>query len=155
MQFQWAPDGPPPPIEPHSKAKLTVLRRYLHAYFDRLNVKPQREDFKLDLVDGFAGGGAFQDGGETISGTPLIMLEEVKSARQRLNRNRAKPLHFDCRYYFVDVEAAHTEHLRSVLTERGYQVEGGDIVVRNGRFEDTAEPLAKLQFDVEREAHGL
>ena len=141
MQFQWAPDGPPPPIEPHSKAKLTVLRRYLHAYFDRLNVKPQREDFKLDLVDGFAGGGTFQDGGETISGTPLIMLEEVKSARQRLNRNRAKPLHFDCRYYFVDVEVAHTEHLRSVLTERGYQVEGGDIVVRNGRFEDTADAI--------------
>ena len=141
MQFQWAPEGPPPPIDPHSKAKLTVLRKYLHAYFDKLNVNPQREDFKLDLVDGFAGGGTFQDGNETLSGTPLIMLEEVASAQKRLNRNRAKPLHFDCRYYFVDVEAAHTEHLRRVLPERGYQVEGGDIVVQNSRFEDVADAI--------------
>ena len=138
MQFQWAPDDSPPLIEPHSKAKLTVLRRYLRAYFDRLNVIPQREEFKLDLVDGFAGGGTFQDDSETISGTPLIMLEEVESARNRLNRDRVKSLHFDCQFYFVDVEAAHTEHLRRVLTERGYQVEGGNIVVHNSRFEDMA-----------------
>ena len=141
MQFQWAPEGPPPPIEPHSKAKLTVLRKYLNAYFDKLNIYPQREDFKLDLVDGFAGGGTFQEGNETLSGTPLIMLEEVESAQKRLNRNRAKPLHFDCRYYFVDVEAAHTEHLRRVLTERGHQVQGGDIVVQNSRFEDVADSI--------------
>ena len=82
MQFQWAPEGPPPPIEPHSKAKLTVLRKYLNAYFDKLNIYPQREDFKLDLVDGFAGGGTFQEGNETLSGTPLIMLEEVEAPRK-------------------------------------------------------------------------
>ena len=46
-----------------------------------------------------------------------------------------------CRYYFVDVEAAHTEHLRRVLPERGYQVEGGDIVVQNSRFEDVADAI--------------
>ena len=69
------------------------------------------------------------------------MLEEVESARNRLNGNRAKPLNFDCKYYFVDVEAAHTEHLRRVLAERGYQVESGDIVVRNSRFEDAADAI--------------
>ena len=56
--FKWHPSEDPPPIEAHSKAKLNVLRRYLRAYFDRLNVNPQRETFKLDLVDGFAGGGS-------------------------------------------------------------------------------------------------
>ena len=72
---------PPPPIEEHSKAKLTVLRSYLRAYFDRLNVNPNREEFKLDLVDGYTGGGIFRDGSDIVSGTPLIMLEESKAAR--------------------------------------------------------------------------
>ena len=97
MPFSWHPDEPPPSIEAHSKEKLDVLRRYLRACFDRLNVNPQREEFKLDLVDGFAGGGTFLDGGEILSGTPLIMLEESEAARSRLNRSRTKPLHFDCK----------------------------------------------------------
>ena len=116
MPFQWHPDDPPPPVEEHSKAKLTVLRSYLRAYFDRLNVNPHREVFKLDLVDGFAGGGTFRDGDEIVSGTPLIMLEEAEAARDRINRDRSKPLQFDCKHYFVDKETAHTAHLQRALT---------------------------------------
>ena len=138
MDFKWHPDEPPPPIEEHTKAKLTVLRRYLHAYFDRLNVNRSREEFKLDLIDGFSGGGTFQDDANVVSGTPLIMLEESEEAEKRLNRNRAKPLRFDCKYYFVDIEAAHTDHLKKVLAERGYQANREDIVVLNSRFEDVA-----------------
>ena len=141
MPFQWHPDDPPPPVEEHSKAKLTVLRSYLRAYFDRLNVDPRREVFKLDLVDGFAGGGTFRDDDEIVSGTPLIMIEEAEAARDRINRDRTKPLRFDCKYYFVDKEATHTAHLRRALTDRGYQVDGGAIVVRNGRFEDEADGI--------------
>ncbi|MDE0460328.1 MAG: three-Cys-motif partner protein TcmP [Chromatiales bacterium] len=141
MPFQWHPDDPPPPVEEHSKAKLTVLRSYLRAYFDRLNVNPHREVFKLDLVDGFAGGGTFQDGDEIVSGTPLIMLEEAEAARERISRGRSKPLQFDCKHYFVDKETAHTAHLRRALTERGYQVDGEAIVVRNSRFEDEADGI--------------
>ena len=37
MTFIWRPDDPPPQIEEHSKAKLAVLRKYLHAYFDSPN----------------------------------------------------------------------------------------------------------------------
>ena len=143
MPFSWHPDEPPPSIETHSKAKLDVLRRYLRAYFDRLNVNPQREEFKLDLVDGFAGGGTFLDGDEMVSGTPLIMLEESEAARDRLNRGRTKPLHFDCKCYFVDVEPAHTDHLRKVLAERGYEVDDARIVVRNGSFEEEIEDVLK------------
>ena len=51
MSFRWLPDEPPPLIEEHSKAKLAVLRSYLRACFDRLNVNPQREEFKLDFGD--------------------------------------------------------------------------------------------------------
>ena len=141
MPFKWHPDDPPPHIEEHSKAKLTVLRRYLRAYFDRLNANPHREQFKLDLVDGFAGGGTFLDNGEIVSGTPLIMLEELEAAKTRLNRNRVKPLSFDCNCYFIDVRAAHTDHLRKVLAERGHMFTNGKIVVRNSRFEDEVDHI--------------
>ncbi len=141
MSFKWHPDEPPPQIEPHSKAKLTVLRSYLRAYFDRLNLNPQREEFKLDLVDGFAGGGVFTDGNATLSGTPIIMLEETAAARERLNEGRVKPLNIDCKFYFVDKERAHTDHLRMALREREHHVDGDSIVVRTGLFEDEVERI--------------
>ena len=141
MSFKWHPDEPPPQIEPHSKAKLTVLRSYLRAYFDRLNVNPHREEFKLDLVDGFAGGGVFTDGNATLSGTPIIMLEETAAARERLNEGRVKPLNIDCKFYFVDKKRAHTDHLRMALREREYRVDGDSIVVQTGLFEDEVERI--------------
>ena len=141
MPFEWHPDGPPPSIEPHSKAKLEVLRSYLRAYFDRLNVNPVREEFKLDLIDGFAGGGLFLDGTAEVSGTPLVMLEETEKAGVRLNEKRAKQLRIDCRFYFVDKEKAHTDHLRKVLGERGYHVDDDRIVVRDGLFENEVEGI--------------
>lgn len=143
MSFKWRPDGPPPSIEEHSKAKLDVLRSYLRAYFDRLNVNPGREEFRLDLVDGFAGGGTFRDGEKTLPGSPLIMLEEAKAAEDRLNRRRKKPLRFDCRFYFVEKEANHAEHLRKVLTEREYLIDDGRVIVRNSKIEDEVDKILK------------
>ncbi len=139
--FKWHPDEPPPLIEEHSKAKLDVLRSYLHAYFDRLGVRLARDEFKLDLIDGFAGGGTFRDNSGIVSGTPLIMLEESQAAIERLSRARTKPLRFDFKHYFVDKEAAHTDHLRKVLSERGYQVDDEKIVVYNSRFEDAVDDI--------------
>lgn len=139
MSFEWHPDEPPPQIEAHSKAKLEVLRSYLREYFDRLNVNPLREEFKLDLIDGFAGGGTFLDGSTVLSGTPLVMLEETEAARTRLNVERVKRLHIDCKFYFVDKEQAHTDHLRKVLAEHGHHVDDDRIVVRNALFEDELE----------------
>ena len=93
MSFKWGPDETPA-IEPHSKAKLTVLREYLRAYISRLTTGFSHDEFKLDFIDGFAGGGVFQDGGNFMSGTPLIMLEETDAAKERLNKNRRKAVAF-------------------------------------------------------------
>ncbi len=143
MPFTWHPNLPPPDIEEHSKAKLTVLRSYLSAYFDRLGANPSRDEFKLDLVDGFAGGGIFQDGERTESGTPLIMLEETEAAKARLNQDRHKPLRFDCNFHFVDIKDDHTAHLRRVLTDRGFRVDGQDIAVHTSPFEEVADHIIR------------
>ena len=139
--FSWHPNYPPPVIEEHSKAKLTVLRSYLRAYFDRLGTNPARDEFRLDLVDGFAGGGTFLDGNSIVPGTPLIMLEEARSAEERLNQNRNKPLRFNCKFHFVDVELDHTVHLRRVLDERGYNVDGREIIIHHSPFEGVADKI--------------
>lgn len=112
LTFKWHPSEPPPTIEGHTKAKLNVLRRYLRAYFDRLNVNPHREAFKLDPIDGFCGGGTFTGRSGEIPGSPLIMLEEAAAAKERLSQGRKKPLRIDCRFYFVDKAHAHIDQLR-------------------------------------------
>ena len=141
MPFEWHVNDPPPAIEEHSKAKLAVLRRYIRAYFDRLGTNPARDQFRLDLVDGFAGGGIFQDGHSIEAGTPLIMLEESEAAQRRLNHDRKKPLQFDCKFHFVDVNHDHTDHLRKVLAERGFRVDCEKIVVHTSPFEDVADDI--------------
>ena len=141
MPFNWHPNDPPPKLEEHTKAKLDVLRRYFRAYFDRFNVNPAHDQFKFDLVDGFAGGGTYRDGDRIVSGTPLIMLEESEAAQDRLNQNRTKPLQCDFKMHFVDVNPDHTKHLGRVLAERGYRVDDEKIVVHNTGFEDVADGI--------------
>ena len=141
--FQWHPDERPPRIEPHSKAKLEVLRAYLQEYFDRLAINRRQEELKLDLVDGFAGGGIFQDGDEVLSGSPLVMLEEAEAARDRLNEGRDKKLEINCRFYFIDKEQSHTDHLRKVLKERDYEIDERKITVQTGLFEDKVEGVIR------------
>ena len=141
--FQWHPDERPPQIEPHSKAKLEVLRAYLRQYFDRLAINRRREELKLDLVDGFAGGGTFQDGDKVLPGSPLVMLEEAEEARRRLNEGRDKKLEINCRFYFIDKEKSHTDHLRQVLRERDYKIDEREITVQTGLFEDNVEGVIR------------
>ena len=154
MHFEWTLGGHPPQIEPASRAKLSVFRGYLHDYFNRLNAGPYRDEFKIDLVDGFSGGGTFRDNLETISGTPLIMLEETKSAIARLNLKRTKPLRFKCKFHFVDKNKEHTDHLRRVLAERGYKVDGDNITIYTSSFREVAgriiEDVARRQPRVGR-----
>ncbi len=89
MQFNWKLNEPPPNIEPHSEAKLNVLRHYLREYIRTLTNNYRREEFKLDLVDGFSGGGLYRlENGREVSGSPLVMLEEVTEAEFSINQHR-------------------------------------------------------------------
>lgn len=140
--FRWEPGGEPPLIEEHSLVKLDVLRRYLRAYFDKLNQGFPRDVFRLDLVDGFAGGGLYLRDGKMVSGSPLVMLEESENAEQRLNQGRVKPLQLDVKHHFVERDAAHAEHLRKALQERGYLRRGEQVALYPPqRFGDALERI--------------
>ena len=118
--FTWVPGLAPPRIEPHSAAKLRVLRGYLAHYLDRLATNPAMDALTVSFVDGFCGGGTFTQGANTVPGSPIVMLEEVEAARERLNRRRAKPLQVNAKFHLVDIERRHIEHLRQELIRRGY-----------------------------------
>ena len=115
-------------------AKLAVLRSYVSAYIDRLCHGSRRDVFRLDLVDGFSGGGLFLDDGVEISGTPLIMLEEAQAAYIRLNAARVKPLRFDLKFHFVDIAPDHTRYLRRVLSEREFLIPDHEVKLYDQAF---------------------
>lgn len=140
-KFEWNLNESPPPIESHSQAKLDVLRSYLEQYFNTLNRHPGAEEFKLDLVNGFCGGGLYQSDGGQVSGSPLVMLEETRKAEQRINEMRKKPIHFNVKFHFVDLEKRHTDYLRSVLKQRGYDLSKDQIEIHTAPFEKVAKNI--------------
>lgn len=147
-EFDWEPGQSPPYIEAHSEAKLSVLRAYLRAYCDTLNARFVRDEFRLDLVDGFSGGGLYRNSeGKVVSGSPLIMLDEMQAAERRLNRRRKKPLDVHFRCFFVDKEQPHVEYLRQALDEHGYSPSDPRIVIRASRFEEECDAIISSILD--------
>ena len=142
-EFKWHPGEPPPLIESHSQAKLKVLASYLAEYFDTLTPRPGVDEFKLDLVDGFCGGGTYTTDGVEVLGSPLIMLEETKEAERRANHNRTKPIRFNVKFHFVDVEKAHTDHLHKVLDERGVNSPNSQVAIYTEKFERVASKIVQ------------
>lgn len=109
-------------IQQHSIAKHNVLREYLAAYFRTLVSSPNQEEFRLTLVDGFAGGGHYQhaDTGELIEGSPFICLEAAKEAEFQINQSRKKPLIFAVDYFFVEKDRSALNCLKYALNESSY-----------------------------------
>jgi three-Cys-motif partner protein len=119
--YVWDPNGSPPPIEPHSIAKLEVLREYLLAYFQTL-VMPGQDRIRLTFVDGFSGGGMYRNPENNVDvfGSPLVMLQAAREAEFAINIGRQKPFEIDAQYFFIDHNKAAIASLDKVLRERGY-----------------------------------
>ena len=92
------------PIEPHTKAKHEILRRYLGAWFPILS----KWSGRIIYLDGFAGPGIYA-GGEF--GSPVIALETAAS-HIMLRRFR------EVLFLFIEKDKARSQKLISVLKER-------------------------------------
>lgn len=138
-RYDWR--NGPAGIQQHSIAKHNVLRSYLAAYFQTLVSSPGQEEFRLTVVDAFAGGGLYvhQDTGELVKGSPSIFLNAVREAEFLINRNRRSPIKFDVDYFFIDEDRHACTHLDKVLREEGYGDQiGSTIQLRHARFQDEA-----------------
>ena len=117
-QYTWQPGEIAPDIGEHSLAKHEVLRSYLGIYVDVLTSDPRREELRLTLVDGFAGGGLYRHPvrGTLHEGSPLIMLRAMEEAEFRAQQRRTKKgFRIDARFFFVESDEATFACLRHNL----------------------------------------
>lgn len=145
--YPWKTHGAATPIEQHSIAKHEVLRAYLLAYLQTLVTSPQQEELRVTLVDGFAGGGVYQhaDTKERVLGSPFVFLNTVKEAEALINLERQKPIRMAVDYFFIETNRHAFDLLGQTLADEGFGGRiGGDIVVRNSRFEDEAASIREF-----------
>lgn len=138
-RYDWR--NGPARIQQHSIAKHNILRAYLAAYFQTLVSRPAQEEFRLTLVDAFAGGGRYihEDTGATVAGSPSIFLEAAREAEYLANKERTNPVRFVMDYFFVDADRHACAHLDKVLREEGYGAQiGKSIHIRHAKFQDEA-----------------
>jgi three-Cys-motif partner protein len=142
--YDWEPGAPPPLIQQHSLAKHDILRAYVSAYIQTLVSNPNRDEFRLVLVDGFAGGGTYRHArtGEEVLGSPFILLDAAKEAEAVINTARRKPVKLDIDYFFIEKKRAAAECLRAALARLGYGNRiDRDVFLLTSDFESTADRL--------------
>lgn len=100
-------------LDEHSKRKHKILREYLREYLITRCQLPQQEKFRLTIVDGFSGAGKYKCGSP---GSPLILLDCLKSTVQEINLERAaqgmKLIEVECLLIFNDLAPAAIELLK-------------------------------------------
>src|ERR1700731_762403 len=105
------------PLEPHTRAKHEILKRYLQAWMVILS---QGRFPEILYIDGFAGPGEYS-GGEV--GSPIIALDTSLAYKP--------PLTAKVHFLFVDKDEDRANHLRKLIEQRSLPrnftvvVEGG------------------------------
>lgn len=137
--YDWVWGNPPPLLKRHSEVKHALLRNYLVDYFLTLVTLPQQDKIQLTIVDGFCGGGLYQnESGEDVLGSPLVILDAIREAEILVNvrQERRKPIQIDVELICIDNCKYALEYLHHVLDERGYggSLAEGRIKLVNGEF---------------------
>jgi three-Cys-motif partner protein len=102
------------PLEEHTKRKHKIIREYFARYLAVRCAFPAQTKFRLAVVEGFAGGGRYNCG---TSGSPLIFIEELRTAVEQFNIRRSAegmaPLDIECFLFFNDLNSATIAFLQS------------------------------------------
>ncbi len=147
MQSQYTWKNGAESIQQHSIAKHRILESYLAAYFQTLVGGQPRDEFKLTLVDGFAGGGLYfhEDTRQPVLGSPFIFLKAEREAEFLMNKGRTKPVRLDISHFFVEAKRDAFLHLDHMLRQEGYGDRlGKSIQMRHAKFEDEAASIIEF-----------
>lgn len=145
QKYQWRIGEKPPIIDDHSKVKLDIIAayvaKYLEIYFQNLNAR----NLKLSIVDGFAGGGLYQD---DIKGSPIRILESIQQAKMEIAFKRdtqnMPPFSLNIDYFFVEKCKNTFNFLSKTLNDFGYKSD--NIITINDAFENKVdEIILKIQ----------
>lgn len=120
--YDWTDLNLPPVLEDHSIVKHEIIGRYLNRYIDVVTSNPRVNPLRINLVDGFAGGGRYRKAGSQsiVDGSPLVLIKAVEEAEARINTIRNKPFKINARYYFSEIDQDACRQLEFALGEHGY-----------------------------------
>src|SRR2546425_506747 len=107
-------------LEPHSRGKHHILRRYIQAWLPIMSTSNSR----IIIVDAFAGPGRYLGGEE---GSPLILLHAY------LNHHYRAKMKSEVVYLFIEERRDRVDHLRSEIARI---VLPNNVQLQHGRYED-------------------
>lgn len=148
-------------LDEHSARKHKVLKEYLRNYLVTRCSLPQRERFRIAIVDGFCGAGTYTSGDY---GSPLLFIDTLTKTFDEISTQRAangmKPIEMECLFIFNDLsnfailelKASASAMLAEIRdSQRNLSVE---IVYFNDEFE-TAYPRMKALINQNRYGNVL
>src|SRR5690242_16580737 len=109
-------------LEPHTRAKHEILKRYLQAWMPILS---QGKFPELLYIDGFAGPGEYKNGED---GSPIIALKTA------LGYN--PPLTAKMHFLFVEKDKSRAAHLNSIIQQMSLPKNFEVIVEGDTTFEE-------------------
>lgn len=109
-------------LEPHSKGKHHILRRYVQAWLPIMT----KHNRRVVIVDGFAGPGKYA-GGEP--GSPLILLDAYLSHRHRPQMTS------EIVYLFIEEREDRVDHMRQEIAAVAIP-DNVKVHIEHGRYED-------------------
>jgi len=125
------------PLEPHTRAKHEILKRYLGAWFGIMGPKNPR----IIYLDGFCGPGRYE-GGE--DGSPILA---IKLALEHHQKNHVQEVSF----VFVDEDQRRIDHLNQELSIIS-KPQNFHVSVIPNEFENT---ISKILDDLEKSGSRL
>lgn len=134
--IDWSGDKLPI-IDSHSMAKHNILSAYVRKYINVLMQNQKIPKLDITLVDGFAGGGAYETkSGQIWDGSSLVLLRAVENAILDINENRREPRLVNAEFHFIEESATNYQCLCRTLLQRGYRLPHDTITVSQGKFEN-------------------
>lgn len=121
-KYQWEVGCDLPKLDEHSQVKHAVIADYLKRYIEVYMSNATIETLPLTIVDGFAGGGRYEDAltGSEVEGSPFLILNAIKEAEVTANIDRRKPRVVDAEYHFVEKVKSHFEFLEHEINGSPY-----------------------------------
>lgn len=142
--YDWSDLSTPPPLDRHSAIKHEIMCDYLSRYVSVFTKNPTIDRFRINLIDGFAGGGRYtsSNSSEIAPGSPILLLRSIKEAEAKINASRLKPFKIEAHYYFVEIDEGAVRHLKYALRENGFDNEVNVNVLQND-FQSALPSIAK------------
>ena len=118
-----------PLLPDHSKAKHAILSGYIKKYLSILSQSHRIPSFNINLIDGFAGGGVYQN--EDL-GSPSIMIDAVSEASYEINNDRSRHINILPKFFFIEQDKKNFEYLKYVIQQN--HSENKNVILLNDDF---------------------